>query len=155
MAARSAGILLWRRRAGAVEVLIAHMGGPFWARKEQAAWSVPKGEYDESEDPLAAALREWQEELGVELPVEPRTLVRLGEFRQPSGKRLTVWAGEGDLDPDGVVPGTFPLEWPPKSGRVVELPEVDRVGWFALDAARPLLVKGQRALLDTLLALVG
>ncbi|HET6909956.1 MAG TPA: NUDIX domain-containing protein [Mycobacteriales bacterium] len=155
MTVRSAGILLWRRRAGDVEVLIAHMGGPFWARKDEAAWSIPKGEHDETEDPLAAALREWREELGVDLPLDHAALVSLGELRQPSGKRLTAWAGEGDLDPDAVVPGTFTLEWPPKSGRNVEFPEVDRVGWFDLDAARPLLVKGQRELLDRLRGVVA
>jgi len=155
MTVRSAGILLWRRQAGDIEVLIAHMGGPFWARKDEAAWSIPKGEYDETEEPLVAALREWREELGVDLPVEVSALIALGELRQPSGKRLTVWAAEADLDPDKVVPGTFPLEWPPKSGRIVEFPEVDRVGWFALDAAHPLLVKGQRELLGRLRGVIA
>jgi len=150
MPVRSAGILLWRRRADGLEVLIAHMGGPFWTKKHEAAWSVPKGEYGDDEEPLAAALREWVEELGVALPVAVEALVPLGELRQPSGKRLTVWAGEGDLDPGAVVPGMFSLEWPPRSGRMAEFPEVDRVEWFGLDAARPLLVAGQRPFLDRL-----
>jgi len=130
------------------------MGGPFWAKKDEAAWSVPKGEHADDEPPLSAALREWREELGVELPVDVASLVGLGEVRQPSGKRLSVWAGEGDLDPAIVVPGLFTLEWPPRSGRTAEFPEVDRVGWFGLDAARPLLVKGQRPFLDRLLDLL-
>lgn len=152
MVVRSAGILLWRRRDGDVEVLIAHMGGPLWARKTEACWSVPKGEYDESEEPLVAALREWREELGVELPVPAQTLTPLGELRQPSGKRLTVWAAEGDLDPADVVPGMFTMEWPPRSGRIAEFPEVDRAAWHGVEAARPLLVKGQRPFLDRLTA---
>jgi predicted NUDIX family NTP pyrophosphohydrolase len=152
---RSAGILLWRRRAAAAQVLIAHMGGPFWARKDDAAWSVPKGEYVDPEDPLAAAIREWTEELGVPLPVDAGALVPLGEVRQSSGKQLIVWAGEGDLDPSSVVPGMFSLQWPPRSGRLVEFPEVDRVEWCTLDVARPRLVAGQRALLDRLSELVA
>jgi len=136
-------------------VLIAHMGGPFWARKDEAAWSVPKGEYADAEEPLAAALREWAEELGVALPVPAESLVALGEVRQSSGKVLTVWAAEGDLDPAVVVPGTFTMQWPPRSGRLAEFPEVDRVEWCSLDVARPRLVAGQRVLLDRLRELVG
>lgn len=151
MPTRSAGVLLWRRAAsGGLEVLVGHMGGPFWARKDSAAWSVPKGEYAEGEEPLAAAQREFVEELGVPLPVDVSRLVALGEVRQPSGKRLTVWAAEGDLDPTSVTPGTFELEWPPRSGRVVEFPELDRVAWLSLDDARERLVKGQRDFLDRL-----
>jgi predicted NUDIX family NTP pyrophosphohydrolase len=149
MPVRSAGILLWRRGDDGVQVLIAHMGGPFWTKKHDGAWSVPKGEYLEDE-PLTAALREWVEELGVPLPAPVEALVPLGELRQPSGKRLTLWAGEGDLDPGSVVPGVFSLEWPPRSGRMVEFPEVDRVEWVGVAAARPLLVAGQRPFLDRL-----
>ena len=152
---RSAGILLWRTRAAGPEVLIAHMGGPFWSRKHEAAWSVPKGEYGDDEEPLAAAVREWREELGLDLPVPLSALVALGELRQPSGKLLTVWAAEGDIAPDAVVPGLFTMEWPPRSGRQAEFPEVDRVAWLSIDAARPLLVRGQRPFLDRLLALLG
>jgi predicted NUDIX family NTP pyrophosphohydrolase len=152
----SAGILLWRDAApGSPEVLIGHMGGPFWARKDKGAWSLPKGEYDETEDPLQAALREFAEELGVALPLDPADLVELGEIRQPSGKRLTVWAGPGELDPDTVVPGTFRIEWPPRSGKQAEFPELDRIEWSTVDAARPRLVIGQRAFLDRLLDRVG
>lgn len=156
MPVTSAGILLWRRAADqSVQVLIGHMGGPFWARKDAAAWSVPKGEHDESEPPLAAALREFAEELGVALPIDPGDLVELGEIRQSSGKRLTVWAGRGDLDPAGVVPGTFTMQWPPGSGRDAEFPELDRVGWASVAEARERLVKGQRPFLDRLLEVIG
>jgi predicted NUDIX family NTP pyrophosphohydrolase len=148
---RSAGILLWRRAAdGTVEILIGHMGGPFWVRKDAGAWSLPKGEYDDTEPPRDAALREFAEELGVSLPVVPETLVELGEVRQSSGKRLRIWAGEGDLDPASVAPGTFTMPWPPRSGRLAEFPELDRVVWSSLEAARERLVKGQRDFLDRL-----
>jgi predicted NUDIX family NTP pyrophosphohydrolase len=148
---RSAGILLHRWSAGELEVLLAHMGGPFWSGKDEAAWSIPKGLYTDGEEPLAAALREFAEELGVELPADPQTLLPLGEVRQPSGKRLTVWAAEGDLDPAVVVPGTFTMEWPPRIGKTAEFPEVDRAGWWPVDVARVKLVKGQRPFLDQLL----
>lgn len=147
---RSAGILLWRRPQGELQVLIAHMGGPFWTGKDDAAWSVPKGEYVDPEQPLDAAVREWTEELGVPLPVAVDRLLDLGEVRQPSGKRLQVWAGEGDLDPGSVVPGTFAMQWPPRSGTLAEFPEVDRVEWCELELARRRLVAGQRVLLDLL-----
>jgi predicted NUDIX family NTP pyrophosphohydrolase len=149
---RSAGIVLWRRdTGGTVEVLIGHMGGPFWARKEAAAWSFPKGEYDETEAPLDAAIREFTEELGVGLPMPSGSLVELGEVRQSSGKRLTMWAGSGDLDPAAVVPGTFTMTWPPRSGRTAEFPELDRVEWSPVGAAYERLVAGQRPFLDRLL----
>jgi predicted NUDIX family NTP pyrophosphohydrolase len=152
--ARSAGILLWRRAAdGAVEVLLGHMGGPFWTGKDEAAWSIPKGLYDDDEEPLAAAAREFTEELGVPLPVDLAALRPLGELRQPSGKRLTAWAAEADLNPAAVVPGTFTLEWPPRSGRTAEFPEIDRAAWWQLEVARTKLVKGQRPFLDRLLSL--
>ena len=144
---RSAGILVFRRVEGRTEVLIAHMGGPFWARKDDGAWSVPKGLIEDGEDPLAAARREFLEELG--LPAPDGEPLPLGEVKQ-SGKTVTLWAIEGDLDPADVVPGTFELEWPPRSGRTREFPEVDRVAWFAVDDARVKLVKGQRAFLDRL-----
>jgi predicted NUDIX family NTP pyrophosphohydrolase len=131
------------------------MGGPFWARKEAAAWSFPKGEYDDSEAPLDAAIREFTEELGVALPVAPGSLVELGEIRQSSGKRLTMWAGQGDLDPAAVVPGTFTMTWPPRSGRTAEFPELDRVEWSPVEAAYVRLVVGQRPFLDRLLESLG
>lgn len=151
---RSAGLLLYRRTSGGgPELLVAHMGGPFWARKDDAAWSVPKGEYTDGEDPLDAARREFTEELG--LPVPDGDPLPLGEARQPSGKRLTVWALEADLDPADVTPGTFTLEWPPRSGRMQEFPEVDRVEWVTPDVARRRLVRGQVAFLDRLLSLLA
>ena len=156
MVVRSAGILLWRRPSDArpadVEVLLGHMGGPFWTGKDEAAWSIPKGLYDNTEEPLAAAAREFTEELGVPLPVDIADLRPLGELRQPSGKRLTVWAAEADLDPDAVVPGTFTMEWPPRSGKTAEFPEIDRAAWWPLSVARDKLVKGQRPFLDRLLS---
>jgi predicted NUDIX family NTP pyrophosphohydrolase len=145
---RSAGILLFRRAGGQVEVLLGHMGGPFWQRKDAGAWSVPKGEYEPEEDPVAAARREFEEELG--LPVPAGELIELGDVRQTGGKVVTVWAVEGDLDPDDVVPGTFAMEWPKGSGRLQEFPEVDRVAWLGLDEAREKLVTTQRAFLDRL-----
>jgi predicted NUDIX family NTP pyrophosphohydrolase len=146
MAAKhSAGLLLFRRSADRTEVLLAHMGGPFWAKKDLAAWSLPKGELEDGEDPETAARREFAEELGLPAPAGP--LRPLGDVRQ-SGKVVTAWAVEADLDPAAVVPGTFDLEWPPRSGRVQQFPEVDRVEWFDLDTAREKLVKGQRAFLD-------
>ncbi len=148
---RSAGILLYRGAADTTEVLLGHMGGPFWARKDEHAWSVPKGEYQDDETPEAAARREFQEELG--LPVPPGDLVELGEVKQSGGKVITAWALRGDLDPADVVPGTFELEWPPKSGKLKEFPEVDRVEWFTIEQAKTKIVKAQAALLDRLAAL--
>lgn len=124
------------------------MGGPFWARKDEGAWSIPKGEHEPGEEPLAAARREFTEELG--LPVPDGPLLELGEVRQSSAKRLTAWALEADVDPEAVVPGTFELEWPPRSGRVQAFPEVDRVAWVDVPTARTKLVRGQVALLDRL-----
>ena len=145
-------MLLWRRGATGVEVLLGHMGGPFWARKEDAAWSVPKGEHGPEEDALAAALREFEEELGS--PVPATELVPLGSVRQSGGKVLTVWAAEGDLDAGAAVSTTFTLEWPPRSGRVQEFPEIDRAAWVPVDLARTKLVTGQVAFLDRLLATI-
>jgi predicted NUDIX family NTP pyrophosphohydrolase len=150
---RSAGILLFRGAGERLEVLIAHMGGPFWARKDAGAWSIPKGECEPDEDELAAARREFQEELG--LPVPPGTPTPLGSAKQSSGKVVSVWALEGDLDPAAVVPGTFEMEWPRGSGRTREFPEVDRVAWVDIDQARQKLVGGQRAFLDRVTALVN
>jgi len=146
---RSAGILLFRRPAHPeVEVLLGHMGGPFWVRLDAGAWSVPKGEYAADEEPVAAARREFTEELG--LPAPCGDFVDLGAVRQSGGKVVTVWAVAGDLDPDRVVPGTFEMEWPRGSGRTQSFPEVDRVAWFGLDRAAEKLVAGQRVFLDRL-----
>ncbi len=124
------------------------MGGPFWSRKDAGAWSMPKGEYTDDEQPEAAARREFTEELG--LPPPPGDLTPLGEVRQSGGKYVTAWAVEGDLDPATVVPGSFTMEWPPRSGQQREFPEVDRVAWFGVEAAREKLVTAQRAFLDRL-----
>lgn len=143
---------MFRRTSGDIEILIGHMGGPFWARKDSGAWSIPKGEYDpEQEDLRVAAAREFTEELG--LPVPPGVWLPLGEVRYGSGQRakdLTVWAIEADLDPAALVPGTFEMEWPPKSGRMAEFPEIDRVAWFDLATAHDKLGAGQRPYLDRL-----
>lgn len=126
------------------------MGGPYWARKDDGAWSIPKGEYDGDEDALGAARREFAEELGS--PPPEHGYLELGEVRQASGKRVTAWAVEGDLDADAIVSNVFELEWPPRSGRRQSFPEIDRAAWFDLDAARPKLVKGQVEFLDRLAA---
>jgi predicted NUDIX family NTP pyrophosphohydrolase len=145
---RSAGILLYRLTGDAPEVLLVHPGGPFWARKDLGVWSIPKGEYEEGEDPLACALREFEEETGTALPTS--RLVDLGDVRQKSGKLVTAWAAEGDLDAGAVRSNTFTMEWPPRSGRTAEFPEIDRAEWFGVDAAREKLVPAQAELLDRL-----
>jgi predicted NUDIX family NTP pyrophosphohydrolase len=146
----SAGLLLYRRRGSGVEVLIGHMGGPFWARKDDAAWSVPKGEYGPDEQAFDVALREFEEELGTPVPADD--FVPLGEVRQSGGKVLRVWAAEGDLDAAAARSNTFSLVWPPHSGRLQEFPEIDRAVWVSVDEARTKLVRGQVPLLDRLLA---
>lgn len=150
MVAKSAGLLLYRiSDRGVVEVLLAHPGGPFWAGKDAAAWSIPKGEYDPSEDALATARREFREEVGIDAPAgEP---VPLGERRQPSGKWVTAWAVASDLDVTGATSNTFEMEWPRGSGTVRAFPEVDRVEWMPLAVARQKLLKGQVPFLDALM----
>jgi predicted NUDIX family NTP pyrophosphohydrolase len=148
VARKSAGLLLYRRRASGVEVLIAHMGGPLWASREARAWSIVKGEYEEGEEPLAAAHREFREETGAEPPDGPA--LELGEVRQSGGKRVLAWAIEGDFDPAALRPGTFTMQWPPHSGQMQEFPEIDRVRWCETAIARELLVAGQIVLLDRL-----
>jgi predicted NUDIX family NTP pyrophosphohydrolase len=148
VAKRSAGLLLYRGDVPEIEVLLGHMGGPFWARRDAGAWSVPKGEYESDEQPLAAARREFQEELG--LPAPDGELVDLGTVRLSGGKVVQVWAVAADLDVDLLVPGTFTMEWPKGSGRVQEFPEVDRAAWLSLDLAREKIVAGQRPFLDRL-----
>lgn len=147
---RSAGLLLYR---GDLQVLLGHMGGPFWARRDDGGWSIPKGEYESDEPARQAAYREFVEELG--LPVPPGELIDLGEQRQPSGKIVTVWALGADLDLAGFDPGTFEMEWPRGSGRVQHFPEIDRAAWLDLETARRKLVGGQRPFLDRLLAALG
>jgi predicted NUDIX family NTP pyrophosphohydrolase len=154
MGATSAGLLLYRiLPKGELEVLIAHPGGPFWARKDAAAWSVPKGEFRADEDALDAAYREFREEVGLTAP--PGPAVFLGERRQPGGKRVSVWALQGDLDITDSASNTFELEWPRGSGRTQEFPEVDRVEWVSVDVARHKLVKGQAPFLDALLSVLA
>jgi predicted NUDIX family NTP pyrophosphohydrolase len=148
MAKRSAGILLHRRTPAGHEVLLVHPGGPFWAKKDLGAWSIPKGEHDEGEDGLACALREFAEETGTTLP--PGDLADLGTIRQRGGKVVQAWAAEGDLDADTIRSNTFELEWPPRSGRVREYPEVDRAAWFGLEEARERINPAQAAFLDRL-----
>jgi predicted NUDIX family NTP pyrophosphohydrolase len=139
---------MYRRRDGQLEVFLVHPGGPFWAKKDLGSWTIPKGEYLESEDPLQAARREFQEETGF---TAGGSFTALGDLKQPSGKILTAWAFEGDCDPAQLKSNTFPLEWPPRSGRQAEFPEIDRGAWFAIEAAREKLLPGQRPLLDGLL----
>jgi predicted NUDIX family NTP pyrophosphohydrolase len=146
----SAGVLVYRTRDGVVEVLIAHPGGPFWARKDDGAWSIPKGEYADGDDAWAAAQREFGEELGLPVPAGPR--VDFGPLKQPSGKVVTTFAVRADLDVTDARSNTFELEWPKGSGRTREFPEVDRVAWFPVAQARTKLLKGQRAFLDQLMA---
>jgi predicted NUDIX family NTP pyrophosphohydrolase len=139
---------LFRQVPAGTEVLLGHMGGPLWAKKDAAAWTVVKGEYEPPEEAEAAARREFAEELG--LPAPGGEYVPLGEVRQSGGKTVTVWAVAGDLDPDSVVPGTFELEWPPRSGKRQTFPELDRVEWFGLDTAAEKILKGQRDFLTRL-----
>ena len=150
---RSAGILVYRRRSASVEVLLGHPGGPFWSRRDTGAWSIPKGEYSTDEPAEDAARREFTEELG--LPVPAGVLMPLGDVRQKNGKIVTAWAVEGDLDPTTVVPGTFELEWPPRSGRRQITPEIDRVAWFSLAEAADRINAAQRTFLDRVASLAA
>ncbi len=147
----SAGLLLYRLRGSSVQVLLVHPGGPLWAKRDAGAWSIPKGEYDPSESPLAAARREFAEETGCHPsgPFHP-----LLPLRQPSGKILKAWAVEGDADSDAIRSNRFYLEWPPRSGVRREFPEIDRAGWFDLQGAREKLLPGQRPLVDQLVRLL-
>ncbi|MFJ9247612.1 NUDIX domain-containing protein [Streptomyces sp. NPDC101776] len=145
---RSAGLLLFRHTDHGLEVLLGHMGGPFFARRDAGAWSVPKGEYEPDEPAWDAARREFQEELGLAPP--EGEAIALGEVRQSNGKVVTAWAIEADLDPAAMVPGTFRMEWPPKSGQVQEFPELDRVEWLGLERARAVIVPAQAMFLDRL-----
>lgn len=145
---RSAGILLYRTTPAGFEVLLVHPGGPFWARRDAGAWSIPKGGYGDSEEPLAAARREFEEELGTAPPADEP--VDLGEIRLKSGKRVRAWALAGDLDATAITSNTFTVQWPPRSGRMQEFPEVDRAQWFGLAEARQKLNPAQAALIDRL-----
>lgn len=145
----SAGLLVYRRSDRGLEVLLVHPGGPYWAKKDDGAWSIPKGEYEPDEDPLEVALREFEEEIG-KTPPDPTDAVWLGELRQPSGKVVSAWAVEGDVDVTEAQSNTFEMEWPPRSGRTAEFPEVDRAGWFGLEEARRKLLRGQLGFIDRL-----
>jgi predicted NUDIX family NTP pyrophosphohydrolase len=147
---RSAGLLLYRRTAdGGVEVMLGHMGGPFWTRKDETAWSIPKGEYLPGEEPLAAARREFEEEIGRPVP-DGKTLIELGEVRQAAGKIVTAWALEADMDVSRIQSNMFEMEWPKRSGKMGEFPEMDRAAWFDVETARRKLVRAQVAFLDRL-----
>jgi predicted NUDIX family NTP pyrophosphohydrolase len=147
MPKRSAGLLMYRRRNGQVEVFLVHPGGPFWAKKDMGAWSICKGEYTESELPLEAAKREFQEETGF---TAQGSFLELGVVQQASGKIVSAWAFEGDCDPGKLVSNHCQVEWPPRSGRMIEIPEVDRGGWFSIEAARERILKAQGPFLDRL-----
>jgi predicted NUDIX family NTP pyrophosphohydrolase len=143
----SAGILLFRKRSSGLQVLLVHPGGPFWTKKEFGAWSIPKGEHTEEEDPLAAAKREFEEETGIKVDGD---FLLLGSFKQPSGKLITAWALEGDCSVADIRSNTFTMEWPPKSGRRQEFTEIDRAEWFDLGEAQKRILEGQAAILDRL-----
>jgi len=147
MAKRSAGVLLFRRREGRLQVLLIHPGGPLWARRDEGAWSIPKGEIEPGEDPLTAARREFREETGGS--ADGRA-VALTPCQQKGGKIVEAWAIEGDFDPARLCSNTFSMEWPPRSGKRVEVPEADRAAWFGLDEARRKILEGQVPLLDEL-----
>ena len=147
---RSAGLLLYRRTGTRHEVLLGHMGGPYFARRDDGAWSIPKGEYGPDEEPFVAAVREFTEEFGA-TPPSTDAAIELGEVRQRNGKLVTAWAIEADFDASAIVSNTFEIEWPPRSGRKQVFPEIDRAAWFDVAAARAKMIVGQDALLDRLL----
>ena len=153
MSKRSAGILLFRGRGPAIRLLLVHPGGPFWAKKDLGAWSIPKGEHGEGEDALAVARREFEEELGTQAPAGDA--IELGELVQPSRKVITAFALEGEFNPSGLKSNRFEMEWPPKSGLLQSFPEVDRAQWFTLDEAREKILPGQRPFIDRLLERLG
>lgn len=153
MPKKSAGLLLFRETSGVLEVLLVHPGGPFWSRKDDGAWSIPKGEFEDGEDPLAAARREFEEETGFPAPAEEA--IPLEPLKQPGGKLVLAWAVRGDLDPDRLRSNSFALEWPPKSGRIQNFPEVDRAGWFPVEVAKSKFLPGQVGFLGQLQAILG
>jgi predicted NUDIX family NTP pyrophosphohydrolase len=155
MAIRSAGILLFRRKSGETEFLLVHPGGPFWAKKDAGAWSIPKGQIESEEEPRACAIRELEEELGAAPALDPEQLLELGSIRQKAGKVVEAWAAEADFDPALLASNTFAMEWPPRSGKQQEFPEVDRAEWFDIEAAREKILPAQAELLDRLLGQLG
>jgi predicted NUDIX family NTP pyrophosphohydrolase len=148
---RSAGILLFRRDAGAVEFLLVHPGGPFWARKDIGAWTIPKGQIEEAEEPRACAIRELEEELGTAPALDPEQLIELGAIRQRAGKVVEAWAAEAEFDTAALASNTFEMEWPPRSGTQRAFPEVDKAEWLDLEGAREKIIPAQAELLDRLL----
>jgi predicted NUDIX family NTP pyrophosphohydrolase len=152
MVQRSAGLLMFRRAGGRAELLLVHPGGPFWAKKDDGAWSIPKGLFEDGEDALAAAKREFEEETGL-LP--EGEFIELGEFKQPSGKRISAWAFEGAFDLASFKSNMFTMEWPPKSGRMREFPEADRAGWFGPREALVKVTKGQRPIIEAMFERLG
>jgi predicted NUDIX family NTP pyrophosphohydrolase len=147
MPKRSAGLLMYRRRSPQLEVFLVHPGGPLWAKKDLGAWTIPKGEYDESEEPLAAALREFHEETGI---TPAGNFIDLGTIRQAGGKLVSAWAFEGDCDPTHLTSNLFQLEWPPRSGHLTQFPEIDRGAWFSIPEAANRILKSQQPLLEAL-----
>ncbi len=152
MAKKSAGLLIFRRTTSSLEVLLVHPGGPYWAKKDEGVWSIPKGEFEESEDPMAAAKREFNEEMGIAISGE---LVALEPLRQAGGKTVYAWAVEGDFDLSNIKSNTFSLEWPPKSGKQREFPEIDRAEWFTMEVARRKILKGQAGFIHQLVEKLG
>ena len=152
MSKKSAGLVMYRFRGGELEIFLVHPGGPFWAKKDLGSWSIPKGECLDEEDPFEAAKREFLEETGFEARGDFKELARI---RQPGGKWVTAWAVEGDCDAGAVKSNLFSMEWPPKSGRMAEFPEVDRAGWFGVGLSRQKILKGQAGLIDELCGLLG
>ena len=151
MSKKSAGLLLFRETAAGLEVLLVHPGGPFWAKKDDGSWSIPKGEFEDGEEPLAAARREFEEEMGVPATGE---FMPLKPLKQPSGKLVFAWAVRSDFDPSRLKSNMFSMEWPPKSGRQREFPEVDKAAWFDVETARRKILKGQAPFLDQLLVML-
>jgi predicted NUDIX family NTP pyrophosphohydrolase len=152
MGKKSSGLLLFRTVAGRLEVLLVHPGGPFWAKRDDGTWSIPKGEFDDDEDPLSAAKREFEEEVGI---IPTGEFIRLEPLRQPSGKLVYAWAANADFDPATLRSNTFSMERPPKSGRRQEFPEIDQAAWFTSDAAKHKLLKGQVPFIEQLQELLG
>jgi predicted NUDIX family NTP pyrophosphohydrolase len=152
VAKRSAGLLFYRKRGASFEVFLVHPGGPFWAKKDLGAWSIPKGEYAEGEEPLDAARREFTEETGF---AAPPNAIALGEVKQAGGKMVVAWAAEGDCAPDRLASNVCSIEWPPRSGKMMEIPEVDRGAWFSFDAARERILKSQEPFLERLAGALG
>ncbi len=153
MAKMSAGLVVYRFRETVLEIFLVHPGGPFWAKKDEGAWSIPKGEYVEGEEPLAVARREFEEETGHAAP--DGECSRLATIKQPGGKLVSAWACRGNFDAAAIRSNTFTLEWPPRSGRKAEFPEIDRAGWFPIEEAKRKLLKGQIGILEELCRMLG